>query len=132
MKVYVVLKGCYSDTHIIGVTFDKRIAEELKNRGERLSNEVHYEEWETDMFGSNADDMYFRFVVYHNYDDDSFDWKVEKDDYYEGIVGCDNIMKDFSERKFMQFNIRAKTAEQALKIAQDMKAEHLAKKKGLV
>lgn len=121
MKVYVIEKGIYSDRHIIGVV---ETEEEAKKICEAVSgnykfDDASYTEYDTKQFVTKQ----LRFMVNNWYGD----WRAEYDDYdfrsmYKtNTKECDGL-----------YIIYASTPQQAIKIAQDMKAEEDAKEAGIV
>lgn len=118
MKVYVITKGCYSDYHIVGVSLDKTRAEEIANavsEEPKSLYEAHVEEYDTDAFVTG-----FRYFVWY---DRYNKWNASIDDYDEH-----QINHAYSDRRFVVY---AKDTMHAVKIAQDMRAEYLAKEKGV-
>lgn len=122
MKVYVITKGCYSDYHICGVCLDKKKAKEIAeavSEEPRSLYEARVEEYDTDQFETQK----LRFVVEYY----SHKWTAEYDDYDFWKEYSENTVKDSHN-----FIVYADSPEQAIKIAQDMRAEYLAKKKGII
>ena len=119
MKVYVIEKGRYSDRHVIGVVESKEEAEQICKAvsGHYYGEDATYEEYDTTRFQNNR----MRFIVY-----DTDKWRVEYDDYnlYENY-------KENAEYYDGAYIIYANSPDVAIKIAQDMKAEKLAKEKGV-
>lgn len=112
MKVYVIKKGIYSDRHVVGVVETeeeaKKICEVISSK-KWSSDKATYEEYDTKQFQTNR----IRFTV------QCFDgeWSVEYDDYdlYSNYTDNGLVYEDF-------WVIYANSPEQAIKIAQDMKA----------
>jgi len=122
MKVYVIEKGVYSDRHIIGVVESeeeaKNIVEAIKC-GDYNDNSISYEEYDTRQFL----DKRLRYNVTRYSDGD---WQVKYDDY--------DLYKEFKENICVYsdyYVIYANSPDQAIKIAQDMRAEELARRNGL-
>ena len=121
MKVYVILKGQYSDTHILGVTKSKDEAEEICsaiNRADGWRPDARFEEYDTDQFQINM----MRFEVHCDYGE----WKAKYDEY--------DLYDKYTENGKAYdgvYIVYAKSPETAIKIAQDMVAEELAEKKGV-
>jgi len=121
MKVYVIEKGCYSDRHVVGVTETKEEADEVCKAitGKYKYDKASYTEYDTKQFQINQ----IRFQVSYLCNE----WEAEYDDYdfYEEYKENTEVYEDF-------YVIYANTSDQAIKIAQDMRAEKLARKEGLV
>lgn len=121
MKVYVIEKGSYSDRHVVGVTETEKEAKEICKAisGKYKYDKASYTEYDTKQFQINR----LRFNVSYLYDE----WEVEYDEY---DIYADN--KENGEYYEDNYIIYANSPDQAIKIAQDMRAEKLAKKEGLV
>lgn len=123
MKVYVIEKGYYSDRHIIGIVETKKEADEickvLYDTNSYDKDSIGYSEYDTKQFQTNR----LRFHVSYLCDE----WEAEYDDYdiYESY-------KENTETYEDNYIIYANSPDQAIKIAQDMRAEKLAKKEGLI
>lgn len=122
MKVYVIEKGCYSGRHIIGIveseTEAKNVIEAI-NCGGYEDDSISYEEYDTHQFI----DKRFRYNV-TNYNGD---WEAEYDEYDLWDKYKENTCESSGS-----YIIYANSPDQAIKIAQDMRAEELAHKEGLV
>ena len=119
MKIYVIQKGQYSDRHVIGITDNKKKAERICDM-----LDAGYSEWGTDQF--NVDNC-IRFEVYDPNCSYNGEWTADYDEYdiydnYQESVEINNGV----------YIIYANSPSQAIKIAQDMKAEKLAKKTELL
>ena len=118
MKVYVITKGCYSNYHIVGVSLDKKRAEEIAKAmdesNESWLNETRVEEYNTDAFVTGL-----RYHVSYI----KGDWTADIDDY-----DTHQSNHTYNERSFVVY---AKDKEHAIKIAQDMRAEYMAKESGV-
>lgn len=126
MKVYVIQKGYYSDRHIIGIVETKEEADNLvkilKDTNSYSADSVSYEEFDTKQFCSKL----LRFEV----EDRSWypsDWSAEYDE-YDLYKEYDHNTCDYENH----YIIYASTPQQAIKIAQDMKAQMMAEKEGIV
>ena len=123
MKVYVIEKGYYSDRHIIGIVETKKEADEickvLYDTNSYDKDSIGYSEYDTKQFQTNR----LRFHVSYLYDE----WEAEYDDYdiYESY-------KENTETYEDNYIIYANSPDQAIKIAQDMRTEKLAKDKRLI
>lgn len=116
MKVYVIEKGLYSDRHIIAVV-------ETEEEAEKISQvlDADYSEWDTKQLNCNR----LKFIVTNLYDDS---WDVEYHEY-------EDWFPDITETQIISdglYCVFANSQDQARKIAQDMKAEELARKAGIV
>lgn len=117
MKVYVITKGCYSGYHIVGVCLDKKKAKKIAeavSEEPRSLYEARVEEYDTDAFVAG-----FRYHV--SYADDI--WYADIDDFDEHRNNY-----AYNDRSFVVY---AKDKEHAVKIAQDMRAEYMAKESGV-
>ena len=117
MKVYVITKGCYSDYHIVGVSLDKKKAKKIAEAVSEEPRGLHkacVEEYDTDAFVAG-----FRYHV--SYVDGI--WYVDIDDFDEHQNNY-----AYNNRSFIVY---AKDKEHAVKIAQDMRAEYMAKESGV-
>lgn len=119
MKVYVLEKGQYSDRHVIGVVDSREKAEKISHMLDATSTE-----WDTEQFEIPNNVVYEVFDPEFNYGDE---WKAFYDDW-----GLYSDYKENKEEYEGHYIIRSNTPEQAIKIAQDMKAEKLAKKTELL
>ncbi len=121
MKVYVIEKGSYSDRHVVGVTETEKEAKKICKAisGKYKYDKASYTEYDTKQFQINQ----LRFDVSYLYDE----WKVEYDEY--------DIYADYKENcEYYEdsYIIYANSPDQAIKIAQDMRAEKLAKKAEII
>ena len=118
MKVYVITKGAYSDYRIVGVSLDKKRAKEIAKAVDESKEswlyEARVEEYDTDLFATCL-----RYLV--NYVHNR--WEATVDDYDEHQTNY-----AYHDKSFIVY---AKDEEHAIKIAQDMRAEYLAKQKGI-
>ena len=121
MKVYVIEKGCYSDRHIIGVVETEEEAKKICKAvsGHYKIDGASYTEYDTKQFTTSL----LRYVVSDWYGV----WRAEYDDYDLRSMYKTN-MKEYDG----SYIIYASDPEQAIKIAQDMKAEEDAKEAGIV
>ena len=120
MKVYVIEKGMYSDRHIIGVVETEEEAKKICNVISTNQEEdwVEYTEYDTHQFST----IRLRYHVYEF----CGEWNAEYDDY-----GLYDMYRDNEEQYEGSYVIYANSPQQAIKIAQDMRAEKLAKEKGV-
>ena len=114
MKVYVIEVGCYSDRHVIGVVETKEEAEHLCG----VIDDSTYAEFDTNQFKDGR----LRYIVEYFWDD----WDVRLDSYgfYENVY---DSIEDYEGH----YVILANSPEQAVKIAQDMRAQKQAMKSGI-
>ena len=119
MKVYVLQKGQYSDRHVIGVTDDKRKAKKICNM-----IDASFSEFDTEQFQvPNC----LRYEVWDERMSYTGEWIAEYDEY--------DIYDEYKENAIDydgHYIIYADSPDQAIKIAQDMRAEKLAKEKGIL
>lgn len=120
MKVYVIEKGVYSDAHIVGVCLDKDKAKYIAKviSGESSYSKAYVSEFDTDQFITQKP----RWLV----SDYTREWRAIYDDYNTYSKYSDNTRIDNHN-----YVIYADSAEQAIKITQDMQAEYLAEKNGV-
>lgn len=119
MKVYVIEKGQYSDRHVIGVVEDKDKAKKICD-----VLDANFSEWDTNQFDVPN---YAVFEVH----DPKFSWTNEWVAYYDEWGFYDNFEND--EEDFEgHYVIHANSPEQAIKIAQDIKAKNKAVKEGII
>lgn len=138
MKVYVIMKGEYSDKHICGVTLDPDIAEKIKNlcTGEYDYCEPEVKEFETDIWqfvpkGAKGYRVFF-FPDGQIYKINP----VENDnDFYEdyGRFPCVGWcwVPGENDVKGLCVSVLALGQAHAKKIACDKRAEYLAMKEGI-
>lgn len=123
MIVYVIEKGWYLDRHIVGIveTEDEaqKICDAIKDNSWD-SDSVRYEEYDTNRFKNTR----MRFVVDYEYNGS---WHSKYDEYEWNDVYNNNI-----ESYENHYIIYANHSNEAIKIAQDMRAEKLAKENGLI
>ena len=119
MKVYVIEQGYYSGRGVVGVVETEEEAKKLCETLYTDIDSVGYTEFDTEQLQTKL----LRYVVHYS----SGEWEADFDDedLYERHTENTIINEDF-------YIILAKTADQAIKIAQDMRAEELAKRKGIV
>ena len=123
MKVYVIMKGEYSDRHVVGVALDE---EKAKKIAEAMSDGFGYgdawvDEYDTEEFTT----MRIRYIVDYY---ESGRWEVVVDDWGNYEEYTENSAAAHYEGKYIVF---AESQEQAIKIAQDMRAQELAKENGI-
>lgn len=139
MKVYIVMKGEYSDKHICGVTLDPDIAEKIKELciGEYDYCEPEIKEFETDIWQlvpKGAKGYRVRFFP----EGDIYDVKpiVDDPDFYEGYgrwpcVGPWWLPGDSHHPSGITVSVLALGEAHAKKIACDKRAEYLAREAGI-
>ena len=124
-KVYVITRGAYSDYHICAATLDKDTAEKLaKKYSEESWDNAVIEEHVLEDFTEGERFMYC--VSFGNY---GMSCSFEEYEHKENIVYHKN--KRTGEDSMIVY-VKAKDEEHAKKIAQDRRAEYLAKKEGVV
>lgn len=124
-KVYIITKGAYSDYHICAATLDKNTAVKLaKKYSEDSWNEAVIEEYNLENFTKGERFMYC--VTFGNY---GISCSFEEYEHTENIVYHKNA---FTGEDRLIVYVKAQDEEHAKKIAQDRRAEYLAKKEGVV
>ena len=124
-KVYIITKGPYSDYHICAVAATKEIAEKLqKIYSEDSWSDATIEEY--DLNEARDDVRVFYDVTFTN----------------EKVSACFNEYSEKESIHFFKGNkcesdrlivcVRARDEDHAVKIAQDRRAEYLAKTEGIV
>lgn len=122
MKVYVIEKGIYSDRHIIGIVETEAEAKNVIKAikcGSYDDDSISYDEYDTHQFI----DKRFRY----NVTDYNGEWEAEYDEY-----DLWNNYKENTCEYSGSYIIYANSPSQAIKIAQDMRAEELARKEGII
>lgn len=148
MKVYVILKGEYSDRHIVGVAIDKEhrdaIMEACAAR-DKYDDEPYVEEYDTEYWspllkGGRAYHVLFdeegtAFAVIKHSEDDELDDDI---DLYFEHKGVDKFEEETIQETcgicngiYMIANVIALDERHAKKIAIDKRAEYLAKEAGI-
>lgn len=125
-KVYVITEGAYSDYHICAVAATKEIAEKLRK--------IYSDKY------SWADARIEEYDLNETRDDVRVFYDVTFED--DRVSACFN---EYGEKESIQFYkgnksqsdrlivcVRARDEDHAVKIAQDRRAEYLAKKEGVV
>lgn len=125
-KVYVITKGAYSDYHICAVAATKEIAEKLQ---EIYSDEYSWADARIEEYDLNEakDDVRVFYDV--TFEDDRVSARFNEYCEKESIMFLRGN-KWQSDRLIVC--VRARDADHAVKIAQDRRAEYLAKKEGIV
>lgn len=120
MKVYVIEMGQYSDRHIVDIVETRELAEDICERigGDRWDRAT-FTEYDTNHFV----DRRLRYIV----NELCGKWTARFDTW-----GIYDFYKDSAEFLEDEWVIYANSQEQAIKIAQDMKAEKAAMKEGIV
>lgn len=118
-KVYIITKGVYSDYHICAVTLDKNIAEKLCRA--YTDNDRHKAWIEEYDLNERLEDVRIMYCV-----------EITDDDVEVCVDDDDNKEYEFGDRGDFTAYVLARDQEHAVKIAQDRRAEYLAKKNGVV
>ena len=130
MKVYVIMKGEYSERHIVAVTLDKEKAEKLKKYHSSICDEAYVEEYEIDETPES---------VFEN-QQTVYSVTIEKSGKSLVLPATTHFGETpykprfyFSDDRTMTFTayLTAKDEEHALKAAQDKRAKMLAEMFGL-
>jgi hypothetical protein len=123
-KVYIITKGSYSDYHICAATLDKNTAVKLaKKYSEDECGNAKIEEYILDDFTEGDRFMYC--VTFGNY---GISCGFEEYEHTENIVYRKNART--GEDRMIVY-VKAQDEEHAKKIAQDIRAEYLAKLEGV-
>lgn len=123
MKIYVIQIGEYSEKRVVCVADSednaKKICEMIKNRTSGCYHDsIWYDVFDTNQFQINGFRFYVKFYC--------GEWSVELD--------CDPLPDETEESYELYENnyvVYAQTPEQAIKIAQDMRARIEAEKEGI-
>lgn len=119
---YVVMRGDYSDKHIVGVTCDQEKAQKIKECYSDSWREARIEEWdESDVNFNN-----FYEVRYDKVDDDYMVEKQSPDEVFDL-----NIIYEYNHKDGFSVSVQAENEDLALKIARDLYAEYKAKNEGI-
>lgn len=124
---YAVTDGDYSDYRIIAITDNKERAENIKKLYSGKYSEPMIEEF----FDSESKDEGFYYIIYRadgSYDTFLQDFDVRK--LSDINIVKENILRD--DWWVYSVLVMAKDENHAIKIAQDLWAEHKAKKEGVV
>ena len=139
MKVYVVLKGKYSDRHIVGVAIDEEHRDAIMNActsSDKYSDDPYVEEYDTEYWSpllKNGSLYRVKFA-----DDGSVETVAKYDGSDRDFEYCENrnvrfgdfYLDDPEDGEFI--DVIALGAAHAKKIAVDKRAEYLARKAGIV
>lgn len=118
-KVYIITKGAYSDYHICAVASDKNMAEKLCRA--YTNNDRHKARIEEYDLNERPEDVRIRYCV-----------EITDDDVEVCVDDYDNKEHEFGDMGDFTAYVLARDQEHAVKIAQDRRAEYLAKKEGVV
>ena len=120
---YVVMKGDYSDRHIIAVTCDEQKAQKIKECYSDGYGSARIQEWEE----SNISFANYYHIEY-NKTNDSYEIEKQSPEYaYEF-----NCIHEYYNNNGFEADIQAENKDVALKIARDLYAEYMAKNEGIV
>lgn len=118
-KVYIITKGVYSDYHICAVTSDKNMAEKLCRV--YTDNDRHKARIEEYDLNERPEDVRIMYCV-----------EITDD----GVEVCENDYEnkefEYGDRGDFTAYVVAMDRDHAVKIAQNRRAEYLAKKEGVV
>lgn len=128
-KIYVVTKGSYSDYHIITATTDKELANEIAKKFD--------EEWlETDVEVYEDAEIMLKPLYWVEFDGKGDICAVKDESDYEYAYGDVNEYRPYHKRHPSYGGgyvyVTADNADHAVKIANEKRAEFLAKKAGIV
>lgn len=128
MKTYhAVTDGDYSDYHIIAITDNKERAENIK----KLYSSKYSEPMIEEFFDGEAKNEAFYDVLYNT--DGSYNVTLQTfDKKYSSDINI--VRENISNNHWWKYQVLviAKDKSYAIKIAQDLWAEHKAKKEGIV
>ena len=131
MKIYVVMKGEYSDRHVVCVTLNKEVAEAMAKRFTEYESEPCY----IDEFEDAAEFVETRKVYRVIFLKDGSHKVTEMNDYddYEWQKACNKEIGDciWWDKAIWAYCF-ADNAEHAFKIACDRRAKYLAEKEGII
>lgn len=121
---YVIMKGNYSDKHIIGVTSNEQKAQKIKECYSDKWKEARIEEWQ-------EDDLCFNnyYTIKYDATDDVYSVEKESPEFIEYNL---NSICEYRNRDGFSVNVQAENEETALKIAIDLYAEYRAKKEEII
>lgn len=124
---YAVTDGDYSDYHIIAITDNKERAENIKKLYSGKYSEPMIEEF----FDSESKDEAFYYVTYRA--DGCYDAFLQDFD-MRSLSDINIVRENISADNWWKYSVlvMAKDENHAIKIAQDLWAEHKAKKEGIV
>ena len=137
MKIYIVLRGHYSDRHICGVATNPDIAERIKTLCSDPDPEYDYghayiEEYDTNIwYPLGQGGKLYRVWMYS---DGRVDVQEITDDYeYESYLqgGGGRVWRQSFGNEILCTNVFAINEEHAKKIACDRRAEYLAQQEGI-
>lgn len=120
-KVYVIVKGEYSDYHICAVALERNIAEKLRDVYSDDDDEAIIEEY---IPASGPESIRVMYTV----EIKNGEISVNTDE--KGHI--ENLMDIYNDGTWVILWVYAKDKEHAIKIAQDRRAIHLAKKEGVI
>ena len=120
MKIYVITSGCYSDYEINAVTDNKEKAEFLRLKFSNEFEDANIEEYDTDEYSieGKPDTFYWKVNLY----------KKDKPDVRCFLSGKEKFTVFNNRVHLCEAVVRAKTEEQAIKIARDKYAQYLYEK----
>lgn len=121
---YVIMRGDYSDRHIVAVTCDKQKANKIKQCYSDDYGEARIEQWEESALNF---DGYYR-IEYNTLDNN---YEIEKqlpEDVYDDV----NSICEYYHKDGFRVVVQAENKEIALKIARDLFAEYKAKKEEII
>ena len=130
MKIYVVMKGEYSDRHVVCVTLNKEVAEAMAKRFTEYESEPCY----IDEFEDAAEFVETRnsYRVVFLEDGSHKVTEMRDNDDYEWQKACDKVITEGGWDKSIWVYCFANDAEHAFKIACDRRAKYLAEKEGII
>lgn len=124
MKVYILTAGVYSDYHIVGVTTDRRKAEEYKEMVKGDWSGVDYiEEYDTDVFDAIPKDCRIYCASKFKKENDLYIYLAENTENAE--IKKPRIEKTCYGKKEFRVYFYARDKEHAAKVASEIYAEYI-------
>lgn len=126
MKIYVVTKGCYSDYHIIAATLDEERAKILKDK---FDEDCSWDETRIEVYEDSEEIVKPLWKVIFNDKGEVDEVELLDSSYYYGTIN--NFEPSLIRGGWIYLQVFADTAEAAVKIAAEKRAQYLAEKNGL-
>lgn len=124
---YVVMKGCYSDKHVVGVTTNETVANRLV---EKFQGKYSWDKCSIETYGDGETMLEPAYRVRFNNSGEVISCSLCTDEYDYHCVG--EIERWGSgNNAVIDIYVSAKTSEAAIKIAAEKRAMYLAEQNGL-
>ena len=124
MKIYVIERGEYSSKYVYGVVASKeeaeRVCQNINSGSFAYHNDARYEEFDTDQFVTKGLKWVVEYEYYEEWTarcEDTYDFYEDQTENCELYDGCYIVFAD--------------NKDQAIKIAQDIRAEKIAEREGV-